>query len=373
MRVVVKIGTSSLTTGHGSLSDTAVDKLASEVATVVAGDHQVLIVTSAAIAAGLPPLGFEGESRPRDPDLLRAASAIGQISLIANYQRALADNGLVAGQVLLAPTDFWFRKRYLKSRGTIGALLARGVIPVINENDAVADDEIRFGDNDRLAALVAHLIDAHRLVLLTDTPGLFTADPRIDDSASLIEEIVEFDQRLDEMAGGPGSGASRGGMASKLAAAKIATWSGVETVIAHSERPDVLVDAVAGVEGVGTLFRPRAGRLGARKLWIAFALPASGRVVVDGGARQALEHRQKSLLAAGVKGIEGSFSPDDAVEVVDESGEVFAKGLVQWDSGAITRYAGQRTADLPTEIVDDGSGPRTVPIIHRDDLVILPL
>jgi glutamate 5-kinase len=373
VRIVVKIGTSSLTTGQGDISSRAVDKLAAEVAAVMAAGHQAVIVTSAAIAAGLPPLGFGHESRPRDPDLLRAASAIGQISLIATYQRALAAHGLAAGQVLLAPTDFWFRKRYLKSRGTIGALLGRGVVPVINENDAVADDEIRFGDNDRLAALVAHLIDADRLVLLTDTPGLFTADPRVDDSASLIEEIVEFDQRLEEMAGGPGSPAARGGMASKLAAAKIAAWSGVETVIAHSGRPDVVLDAVAGSDGVGTVFRPRSGRLSARKLWIAFALPSSGRVVVDDGARQALEHRQKSLLAAGVRQIEGTFGVDEAVEVVDERGEVFAKGLVQWESAALNLYAGQRTADLPADLIDDGTGPRTVEVIHRDDLVMLPV
>ena len=238
------------------------------------------------------------------------------------------------------------------------------MVPVINENDAVADDEIRFGDNDRLSALVAHLIDADRLVLLTDTPGLFTADPRVDTTASLIEEIVEFDQRVEAMAGGPGSAAARGGMASKLAAAKIATWSGVETIIAHSQRPQVLTDAVAGVDGVGTVFRPHPGRLSARKLWIAFALPASGRITVDQGARHALEHRQKSLLAAGVKTLDGTFGVDDAVEVVDEDGEVFAKGLVRWESATLAAHAGRRTADLPSELVDE--------VIHRDDLVMLP-
>ena len=365
MRAVVKIGTSSLTTGLGDISDAAVTKLASEVATVMAAGHQVVIVTSAAIVAGLPPLGFSGDNRPRDPDLLRAASAIGQISLILTYQRAFAGHGLATGQVLLAPTDFWYRNRYLKSRGTISALLSHGAVPVINENDAVADDEIRFGDNDRLAALVAHLIEADRLVLLTDTPGLFTADPRIDTSASLIEEIVEFDHRLEEMAGGPGSSGARGGMASKLAAAKIATWSGVETIIAQSDRPGVVVDIMTGNDGIGTVFRPRSGRLPARKLWIAFALPSSGRVVVDDGARYALEKRQSSLLAAGVKAIEGSFGANDAVEVVDEHGEVFAKGLVHWSSAELNRYAGRHTRDLPSDLVDE--------VIHRDNLVILPL
>ena len=365
MRVVVKIGTSSLTGDDGSIDTAAIHKLATEVASLVERRHQVAIVSSAAIAAGLPPLGFEAVGdRPRDPDLLRAASAIGQISLIARYQEALAANGLVAGQVLLAPTDFWHRRRYLKSRGTLNALLARGVVPVINENDAIADDEIRFGDNDRLAALVAHLIEADRLVLLTDTPGLFTADPRVDESASLIEEIVEFDQRVEAMAGGPGSSAARGGMASKLAAAKIATWSGVETLIAESARPDVLTDGVAGTAGVGTVFRPRRARLGARKLWIAFALPASGRVVVDDGARDALERGQRSLLPAGVVKLDGTFTADDAVEVVDTGGTMFAKGLISWSSDDLAEYAGRRTSEVPAELPDE--------VIHRDDLVLIP-
>jgi glutamate 5-kinase len=361
---VVKIGTSSLTTEHGAVNEPAVTKLATEVAAAVGSGHEVVVVTSAALAAGLASLGFTAGSRPRDPDVLRAASAVGQISLIATYQAALAAHGLVAAQVLLAPTDFWYRNRYLKSRGTIHTLLGRGAVPVINENDAVADDEIRFGDNDRLAALVAHLVEADRLVLLTDTAGLFTADPRVDTSASLIEEIVEFDQRLEQMAGGPGSAVGRGGMASKLAAAKIAAWSGVETVIARSDRPAVLNDAVSGMAGVGTVFRPRPGRLPARKLWIAFALPSSGRIVVDRGARHALEQRQGSLLGAGVRKLDGTFAVDDAVEVVDETGEVFAKGLVRWSSDELGRYAGRRTSELPADLVDE--------VIHRDDLVMLP-
>jgi glutamate 5-kinase len=364
VRVVVKIGTSSLTTVTGEINQAAIAKLSGEVAALVRLGHQVVVVTSAAVAAGLGPLGFGPDTRPRDPELLRAASAIGQITLMAAYQAAMAANGLTTGQVLLAPTDFWYRNRYLKSRGTIQALLANSVVPVINENDAVADDEIRFGDNDRLAALVAHLVDAERLVLLTDTAGLFTADPRVDTSASLIEEIVEFDQRLENMAGGPGSAAGRGGMASKLAAAKIATWSGVETVIAWSDRVNVVIDAVAGTPGVGTVFRARRERLSARKLWIAFALPSSGRVIVDVGARAALERRQSSLLSAGVRRHEGVFSADDAVEVVDEAGDVFAKGLVSWSSDDLDRHAGRRSSEIPTDLVHE--------VIHRDDLVILP-
>ncbi|MEM9563858.1 MAG: glutamate 5-kinase, partial [Actinomycetota bacterium] len=289
MKIVAKIGSSSLTTAAGDIDHAAVAKLCAEVAELRRDGHHVVVVTSAAISAGLGPLGYTPDNRPKEAGLLRAAAAVGQIALMATYKGHLASNGLTAGQVLLAPTDLWHRNRYLKSRGTLEALLAQGVVPVINENDAVADDEIRFGDNDRLAALVAHLIDADCLVLLTDTAGVFTSDPRHDANASLIEEIVEIDPLLEAAAGGPGSTYGRGGMASKLAAAKIAAWSGVETTIAQSDRPKVLREAVEGVAGVGTVFRPRTQRLPARKLWIAFALPPAGRIVVDDGARKALE------------------------------------------------------------------------------------
>ena len=203
------------------------------------------------------------------------------------YDDALAQSGLTAGQVLLAPRDFMIRQQYLYARGTLERLLELGVVPVINENDAIADDEIRFGDNDRLSALVAHLLGADLLVLLTDTPGLLTADPRLDQSASLIEEIVEVDQEIEALAGATGSGRGSGGMASKVTAAKIAAWSGVRAVIADARRPGVMAGAVAG-EAVGTVVQPREKRLASRKLWIAFAVGASGTVVVDAGARRAL-------------------------------------------------------------------------------------
>ena len=364
MKIVAKIGSSSLTTAAGDIDHAAVAKLCAEVAELRRDDHHVVVVTSAAISAGLGPLGYTPDNRPRDTGLLRAAAAVGQIALMATYKGHLASNGLTAGQVLLAPTDLWHRNRYLKSRGTLEALLARGVVPVINENDAVADDEIRFGDNDRLAALVAHLIDADCLVLLTDTAGLFTSDPRQDATASLIEEIVEIDQQLEAAAGGPGSSSGRGGMASKLAAAKIAAWSGVETTIALSARPKVLREAVEGVAGVGTVFRPRAQRLPARKLWIAFALPPAGKIVVDDGARKALEDDRRSLLAAGIVRAEGAFGPEDAVELVDEQGAVFAKGLVRWARQDIDGHCGRQIRDLPDGLADE--------VVHRDDLVILP-
>ncbi len=361
--VVVKIGSSSVVTSEGRIDTAALSKLVAEVDSCRRSGWRVVVVTSGAIAAGLPQLGLRADD-VKDDDVLRAASAVGQTSLMRAFEVALAERGLLGGQVLLAPTDFMLRRRYLKSRGTLQALLDLGVVPIVNENDAIADDEIRFGDNDRLAALVAHLVEANQLVLLTDTAGLFTADPRIDESASLIEEIIEIDQTLEEAAGGPRSARSRGGMASKLAAAKIATWSGVETVIAFAGRPMVLPDAILGVAGVGTVFRAKGQRLPARKLWIGFALPASGRVVVDAGARRALEGQQRSLLPAGVVAVHGAFDRDDAVEIQDQDGVVFAKGQVSWSSDLITANLGRRTSDL-----DDGL-PHEV--IHRDDLVILP-
>ncbi|MBO0730464.1 MAG: glutamate 5-kinase, partial [Acidimicrobiaceae bacterium] len=224
--IVAKIGSSSLTDGRGEIRPESVAKLCAEVADLREKGDRVVLVTSGAIAAGLPVLGL-AEARPMDMAILQAASAVGQSHLVGYYTRALAEHGLVAGQVLLAPLDFVHRSQYLHARQTLEVLLDLGVVPVINENDAVADDEIRFGDNDRLAALVAHLVAADLLVLLTDMPGLLTADPRIDQDASLIEEIVEVDHDLLRLAGGAGTPRGSGGMASKLAAARMAAWSGV--------------------------------------------------------------------------------------------------------------------------------------------------
>lgn len=362
--VVVKIGSSSVVTSTGQINQKALAKLCGEVAEVRSGGRSVVIVTSGAIAAGLPALGVDGTERPRDEAVLRAASAVGQTSLMRAFETALGEHGMLGGQILLAPTDFMLRRRYLKSRGTLHALLELGVVPVVNENDAIADDEIRFGDNDRLAALVAHLVEAEHLVLLTDTAGLFTADPRTDRSASLIEEIVEIDQQLVDAAGGAGTAQSTGGMASKLAAARIATWSGVETVIASAERTSVVVDALDPDQRVGTRFRAREGRLAARKLWIAFALPASGTIVVDSGAKTALTEGQRSLLPKGISGFSGTFVQDDAVEIVDEQGTVFAKGRVCWSSDELALHRGKHTSHLPEQLADE--------VVHRDDLIILP-
>lgn len=365
MIVVVKIGTSSLTNEIGEVSRPAIEKLCGEVAAVRRGGHQVVVVTSGAIAAGLPALGMDaGAKRPRDARTLQAVSAVGQSHLMRVYDDTLASHGLVGGQVLIAPLDFMIRQQYLHARGTLTRLLELGVVPVVNENDAIADDEIRFGDNDRLAALVAHLVEADLLVLLTDTPGLLTADPRIDASASLIEEILEIDHEMEQRAGGAGTVRGSGGMASKIAAAKISAWSGVRTVIANASRPGVLADAIAGEPGIGTVVQPRPFRLSARRLWIAFAVGSSGTVVVDDGARSALVEGHRSLLPAGIVDVQGSFVPDDAVELATPDGKVFAKGLVRIDSTTLSQVKGRRTSDLP-----EGVGHE---VVHRDDLVMLP-
>ncbi len=364
MDIVAKIGTSSLTDSRGEIRSDAIAKLCDEVAALRLAGHRVVVVTSGAIGAGLPALGLGGDKRPRDAVTLQALSAVGQSRLMGVYHDELGRHGLVVGQVLLAPLDFVERRQYLQARGTLLRLLELGVVPVVNENDAIADDEIRFGDNDRIAALVAHLVDAELLVLLTDTPGLLSADPRLDPSASLIEEIVELDEALEAVAGGPGTVGGSGGMASKIAAAKIATWSGVRTVIAAADRPDVLVDSVAGAPGVGTVVLPHDRDLPARKLWIAFAVGSSGTVVVDAGARRALERGGVSLLPAGVVEVRGDFDVDDAVEISDPDGTVFAKGLVRAPSATARASAGCRSGDLPE------GAPRY--LVHADDLVLLP-
>ncbi len=359
--VVAKVGSSSITNAGGGVDAASIDRLCAQVAELRELGHSVVLVSSGAIAAGWFAMG--GGPRPTDPATLQAVSAVGQSKLMRVYDEAFAARGLAVGQVLLAPLDFIHRQQYLHARQTLSRLLELGVVPVVNENDATSDDEIRFGDNDRLAALVAHLVAADLLVLLTDTAGLLTADPRTTAEASLIEEVIEVDHELEIVAGGAGSAVGSGGMASKLAAAKIAAWSGVETVIADAGRAGVLRGVIDGEPGVGTVFRARGRRLPARKLWIAFAVAAAGTLVVDEGARRALVEREASLLPAGVVSVSGRFDTDDAVEIAGPDGVVFAKGLARHPAHLVASWAGHRTSELP-----DGAAPE---VVHRDDLVVL--
>jgi len=361
--VVVKIGTSSITDAEGIVQREAIASLCDQVADARAAGNRVVIVTSGAIAAGLPELGMGGDDRPSDTITLQAASSVGQGALLSVYRSELARHDLLAGQVLLVPLDFVMRSQYLHARSTMRRLLELGVVPVVNENDAIADEEIRFGDNDRLASLVANLVDADLLVLLTDTDGVFTADPRSSDNAALIEEIEEIGNRHEALGGGAGSSRGSGGMASKIMAAKVASWSGVRSVIARADRPNVLADALASKPATGTFVRPRPSRLPARKLWIAFAVGTRGTVTVDEGARSALE-RGTSLLAAGVTGVTGTFGAGAPVEITDPSGDLFAKGLARHSSEELRPVLGLRSTDLPP------GAPHVV--VHADDLVVLP-
>lgn len=363
MIVVVKIGTSSVTTPDGAVDVDAVEKLCGEVAEARGAGHEVVIVTSGAVTAGVAVLRPDG-GRPSDAITLQALSSIGQHRLMRVYDDALGAHQIPVGQVLLAPLDFGERRQYLHARTTLRRLLELGVVPVVNENDAVADDEIRLGDNDRIAALVANLLGASLLVLLTDQPGLFDADPRTSADASLVAQVAAIDEALQAVAGGPGTRGGSGGMAAKVAAARMAAWSGVRVVIAKASRPNVVNEAIAGVSDVGTVVLPAERRLPDRKLWIAFALPSSGRLVVDDGARKALMDRDASLLPAGIRAVTGSFQADDAVEIATEDGTVFAKGISRLDASRVTEWIGRHSGELST------SGLSAV-AVHHDDLVIL--
>jgi glutamate 5-kinase len=349
-RVVIKIGTSSVTGGDGQPNAALLGSIAQQIQ-LASVDQEVLIVSSGAVNAGWSTIGA-GRPRPSDPAVLQAVSAVGQQLLMRSWADAFAAQGRVVGQVLLAPHDFETRSQYLHARQTLEQLLDLGVVPIINENDAVADDEIRYGDNDRLAALVAHLIGADRLLILTDAPGLLTADPRHDADASLIEVVTEIDAGLAALAGGPGSVGS-GGMSSKIQAAWMATWSGVETVIAGASSPDVVRRFLEGLDAGGTTFRARQRSLSARKLWIAFAVAAVATVIIDDGAVAALQS-DASLLGVGIASVHGRAMSGDAVEVHDRLGNLIAKGILKVDL----------SSDLPPESTDGI-------VIHRDDLVIL--
>lgn len=357
-RVVVKVGSSSIADASGSLSDSAMRRLVTQLATIAATGVEPILVTSGAIASGRGAV----TSPPRhDVSELQALAAVGQGLLMARYQRLFAEHGRVVGQVLFAGHDFGARQAYLNARNTLERLLEWGVIPIVNENDTTATEEISLGENDRLAALIATMLKADLLVILTDTPGIFSADPHLTDQASLIEEVAEVDAQLEAVAGDSTSGIGTGGMASKIAAAKLASWSGVTCVIADANEPDVIARAVAG-DAVGTRVRARSPGLAARKVWIAFALRAAGRVIVDSGAADALG-RGGSLLPVGIIDIRGDFEAGAAVEVVTSEGNLIAKGLAQSPSSLLRTICGSRVHELPS-----GTPTET---IHRDDLVLM--
>jgi glutamate 5-kinase len=360
MRVVAKIGTASVTDASGAIDISMVHALCTQVATLRDSGHEVIVVSSGAVAGGVAALGMT--QRPSDTLTLQALSAVGQSRLMSMYNAALEAHQLVGAQVLLVPNDFVDRHQYLHARETLTRLLNLGCIPIINENDAIASDEIRYGDNDRIAALVAHSMNADVLVLLTDIDGLYTADPQRDESAVLIERVEADDELLSVRAGVSAGDRGSGGMASKLAAARIASWSGVRTVIARARRRNVLVDAVSESSGVGTTFIAHDRRLTARKLWIAFAAQTQGAVIVDDGAHNALVSRGVSLLHAGVVDVRGEFVAGDTVDIQTSTGEVFARGLVGVTAVQARAGAGKKSSELPDGVSHE--------VVHRDDLIV---
>ena len=355
MILVVKVGTSSITNESGNVEIQRIKSLVEEIARLKSAGHKVILVTSGAIAAGKPALKSQNISN--DYTSLQAYATIGQSRLQSVYEKELNNLGLVGGQILLTLDDFFIRDHYLRVRDVVGRLLALDVLPIVNENDAITDEEIRFGDNDRLAAMMAQLVGAELLVLLTDIDGLHTANPQLEESAALIREVEEIDKELEMAAGGTTSESARGGMSSKLAAAGIATWSGIRTVIASSFKPDVLSEIVNGREFEGTQFKPKKNILSARKLWIAFAAQSKGTVNIDEGACTALIKKRKSLLPVGIVSVEGNFEAGDAVEVKDPENNLIAKGLASVSRQDLPKLQKQKT--------------KSEEFIHRDDLVVL--
>jgi len=362
MKVVVKIGSSSLTREDGGIDHGAISQLCEDVAALAKAGHQPIIVSSGAVAAGVRAVGLT--ERPTDLETLQAISAVGQSRLMGVYDDELAAHGLVGAQVLLDPLDFVHRSQYLHARKTLERLLSLKCVPVINENDAIASSELRYGDNDRIAALIAHSVNADLLVLLTDLDGLFTADPRVSTDATLVDTVAADDPLLSIQASTSRSGVGSGGMASKLVAARIASWSGVRTVIASANRAGA-VSAIVGGERLGTTFEARQRTLTARKLWIAFAAETAGRISVDDGARVALTTKNTSLLPAGVTGVRGAFVSGATVEIAGADGTIFARGMTAMSADELQQVIGLQTSALPQGMHHE--------VVHRDDLVVLPV
>lgn len=362
-RIVVKVGSSLVTNDGRGLDLAAIARWAEQTAALHARGKQVLLVSSGAIAEGMQRLGWR--SRPHQIHALQAAAAVGQMGLAQAYETSFRERGLRTAQVLLTHADLADRARYLNARSTLFALLELGVVPVINENDTVVTDEIKFGDNDTLAALVTNLIEADVLVILTDQAGLYSADPRRDPTAALIVEGRAGDPQLEAMAGGAGSGIARGGMITKVLAAKRAARSGAHTVIASGREPDVLIRLARG-ERVGTELVAAVPVLTARKQWLADHLQLKGRIVIDAGAERALRAGGKSLLPIGVVEVQGEFARGDVIACLATDGREVARGLVNYSS-AETRLIARRPSSEIESILGFIEEPE---LIHRDNLVL---
>lgn len=362
-RVVVKVGSSLVTNEGRGLDEAAIGEWCRQMAQLVRDGREVIMVSSGAIAEGMKRLGWT--ARPKLIQELQAAAAVGQMGLAQMYETKLRLNGLGSAQVLLTHADLADRERYLNARSTLLTLLKLGVVPVINENDTVVNDEIKFGDNDTLGALVANLVDADALVILTDQKGLYTADPRKDPSATFVHEAQAGDAKLEAMAGGAGSSLGRGGMITKILAAKRAAGSGASTVIAWGREPDVLTRLVQG-EAIGTLLIAPTQKQQARKQWMADHLQLRGAVVVDAGAAVKLRDEGKSLLPIGMVQVDGEFSRGDVIAVRDLAGVEIARGLANYSS-AEARLLCRKPSSEFEKLLGYAAEPE---MLHRDNLVL---
>lgn len=363
-QVVVKIGSGVLTAGNGSLDESVIARIASDLAEIRRRGIQVILVSSGAVAAGRSELGMV--DKPKTIPHKQAAAAIGQTRLMRAYQEALEPHGIKGAQLLLTAEDLNSRQRFLNARATIATLLGFGVIPIINENDTVVVDEIKFGDNDNLSALVTNVAEAELLLILTDVAGLYNADPRTDPEAQLIPLVAVITKEMERAASGTGSSVGTGGMITKLSAAKKAARNGVPTIMIAGKQPGILLSAMQGEE-VGTLFLASDNGLNRRKHWIAYTLKPAGTIVVDTGAREVLVNKGKSLLPSGVVRVEGRFERGACIRICCDDGREFARGLTDYSSAEISRLAGKKSS-----AIEDILGYRySDVVVHRDNLVVV--
>lgn len=363
-RVVVKIGSQVLTNANGALDAEVFRQICDDIATLRGKGFQVLVVSSGAIAAGRSELGMS--EKPATIPQKQAAAAIGQTRLMHAYETGLAPHGLKAAQVLLTSEDLGSRQRFLNARATLDTLLGFGIVPIINENDTVVVDEIKFGDNDNLSALVTNVGEAHLLLILTDVQGLFSADPRTNPDARLIPLVKGITREVERAAGGSRSSVGTGGMSTKVAAAKKAGKNGVPTIMVPGKQKGIVAAALQGKE-VGTLFLPSETGVNRRKHWIAYTLKPAGRLIVDDGARDVLLKKGKSLLPSGIGRIEGRFERGSCVRICGPDGQEFARGLSDYSSSEVVLLAGHKSSEIE-EIL----GYRYADVIvHRDNLVVL--
>ncbi|OGA44138.1 MAG: glutamate 5-kinase [Betaproteobacteria bacterium RIFCSPLOWO2_12_FULL_63_13] len=363
-RYVVKVGSALVTGRSDGLEVAALAQWARQIAHLRAIGKEVVLVSSGAIAEGMQRLGWK--ISPHRMHQLQAAAAVGQMGLIQVYESCFRDHGLRTAQVLLTHADLVDRRRYLNARSTLLTLLDLGVIPIINENDTVVTDEIKFGDNDTLGALVTNLIDADYLIILTDQAGLYTADPREVSTATLIRKVRAGDPALEEMAGSTASAIAKGGMLTKVIAAKRAARSGANTIIASGREPDILMRLANG-EQVGTLFEAATTPLAARKQWLADHLQVAGRLGIDDGAVHALRSGGRSLLPIGVRRVDGEFERGAVVACVDPQGIEVARGLVNYSAQEARRIAGKPSGDIEAAL----GYVEELELIHRDNLVLI--